>query len=144
MLVPIQARTQLMGHTALTAEALDEAVTAFNAVLSQTFQPSGQVIGIPPAGIANLLKLDSTGEAGPMAVVTATVTFGVLVADDQQPVHDLADAFTSSRFPATTFDITTSEQMERLRGLSAFATAHTTASEQAAHLITDIAHRTDT
>ena len=138
MLVPIQASTQLLSHAALNAAALDEAVTAFNSELSQTFQPAGQVIGIPPAGISNLVKLDATGASGQMAVVTATVSLAVLPAADQPSLQDLADGFSSTRFPETTFSITSAEQMERLRGLSGFATAHTAAHEHAAGRITDI------
>ncbi len=137
MLVPIQASTKLLSAT-LNSAALDEAVTAFNSELSQTFQPAGQVIGIPPAGISNLVKLDATEASGLGAVVTATVLLAVLPTADQPSLQDLAEGFSSTRFPETTFSIVTAEQMERLRGLSGFATAHTAANEHAADRITDI------
>jgi len=139
MLIPIQASTQLMGHAALTSHALDEAVTAFNSELAQAFQPAGQLIGIPAAGISNLVRLDATGAVGPLAVVSATVALAVVTDDDPQRVHDLAGGFTSTRFPATTFDILTREQLERLQGLGDFANAHAAALRQAAGRITDIA-----
>lgn len=138
MLIPIQASTQLMGHAGLTTATLDEAVTAFNAELSQAFCVAGQVIGIPPAGISNLIRLDATGGASPLAIVTATVALAVLNAD-QERVQGLAGAFTSSRFPATTFEIVTSEHMNRLRGLGQFASSHAAARQQAADRITGIA-----
>lgn len=143
MLTPIQASTQLMGHAGLSSTALDEAITAFNAELLQAFSVAGQVIGIPPAGIANLVKLDATGGASPLAMITATVTLAVVNADQNQ-VHELAGAFASVRFPTTTFEIVTSEHMDRLRGLGQFASTHATAHQQAAERITDIADSTTT
>lgn len=144
MLVPIHASTQLMSHATLNSAALDEAVTAFNAELSQTFQAAGQVIAVPAAGISNLVKLESTRATGPAAVVTVTVALAVLVAAGQPSVQELADGFNSSRFPATTFDIVTTEHMARLRGLSNFASAQTAAHEHAADLIIDIVGDTAT
>lgn len=141
MLTPIQASTQLMSHAGLSSEALDEAITAFNAELSQAFSVAGQVVGIPPTGISNLVRLDATGGASPLAMITATVTLAVLNADQQQ-VHDLAGAFTSGRFPATTFEIVTTEHMDRLRGLGQFASTYAAARQQASDRITGIADST--
>lgn len=139
MLVPIHASTQLLSHAALNSATLDEAVTAFNAELSQAFQAAGQVIGIPPAGISNLVKLDSTRATGPAAIVTVTVALAVFAAGDHPSAQELADGFASTRFPQTTFDIVTTEHMARLRGLSDFASTQAAAHEHAADLITDIA-----
>ena len=139
MLVPIQASTKFAIQAALSAAALDEAVAAFNSELSQTFQPAGKVIGSLPAGISNLLKLDVRG-----STITVTVALAVLPDADQPSVRELADAFTSTRFTETTFSIVTPEQMQRLRGLRDFASAHAAAHEHAADRISDIAAETTT
>lgn len=137
MLVPIQAKTRFPIPQPLTGASLEEAVTAFNSELSQTFQTAGQVIGLIPAGLSNLLKLDIGGSS-----ITVTVTLAVLPAADQPSVEQLADDFTSLRYPETTFSIVTPEQMHRLRGLRDFASTNASAHEHAADRINDIASDT--
>ncbi len=137
MLIPIEVTSLLFPHNHLATAALDEAVTAFNSELTECFASSGQVVGIPPAGVSNVVKLEATGGSGPAASVAVTVALAVLTGTPAS-VEAIADGFTSNRFPATTIRVVTRERLAHLRGLGLVAAAQSASHEHAAERIAGI------
>lgn len=137
VLVPVQANVELFSSDQFTPQRLTDAVIALNGELQQHFSRSAVVVGIPAAGIENLTKVDtSTNDAGE-EVVTATLVLA-LMNIDADGAQELAGQFRSQRFPTAHIGSTSEAQLDRLRGLSAFAGVTSTAHDNAAARINDI------
>lgn len=143
MLIPVQAHVELFTTDQLTTdqrntERVADAVAIVNQELQQHFSRHAVVVGIPPSGIDNLARVDTSTNDDGREVVTATLVLG-LMNIDAEAAQELAGQFRSQKFPNARIGSTSEAQLDRLRGLGAFAGQSTAAHENAVARINDIA-----
>jgi hypothetical protein len=138
MLIPVQVNAELFGARERTSVRLIAAIVSLNSELHDHFSRGAEVVGIPAAGADNLTKVeDRTVESG-AEVVVATVVFALR----NTTSHDVLRAvntFRSAQFPNTAISAASEDQLDRLRGLSAFAGFASLAHDNAPARISDIA-----
>lgn len=138
MLIPVQAHVELFTADQLTTERLTDAVAIVNQELQQHFSPHAVVVGIPPSGIDNLTRVDTSTNDEGQEVVTATLVLA-LMNIDAEAARELAGQFRSQNFRTTHIGSTSEAQLDRLRGLGMFAGQSTAAHTNAVARINDIA-----
>lgn len=138
MLIPVQAQVELFTSDQLTPQRLTDAVATVNQELQQHFSPRAVVVGIPSSGNDNVTRVDTgTNEEGE-EVVTATLVLA-LMNIDADAAQALVGQFRSQNFPKARLGSTSEAQLDRLRGLGAFAGLATAAHDNATARINNIA-----
>jgi|GEM_PF-4118125 len=138
MLIPIQVNAELFSAQERTNVRLIAAIVTLNSELREHFSRSGEVIGIPAAGADNLVKVeDLTIESG-AEVVVATVVFALRNTTSPDALQAV-NTFSSNQFPNTAISAASEDQLDRLRGLSAFAGVASLAHDNASARISDVA-----
>lgn len=135
MLIPVQVTAELFGVRERTSVRLIAAVVSLNSELREHFSRGAEVVGIPAAGADNLTKVEERPGASGATVVVATVVFALRNSTSQ----DVVNTFSSNQFPHTVISVASEDQLERLRGLSAFAGVASLAHDSAPARISDIA-----
>ena len=138
MLIPVQVNAELFSSGERTRVRLIAAIVSLNSELRDHFSRDAEVIGIPAAGADNVVKVEErTAESG-AEVVVATVVFALRDVTAQDALQAV-NTFSSSQFPNTVISAASKGEMDRLRGLSAFAGIASLAHDNASARIRDIA-----
>ena len=138
MLIPVQAHIELFNSDQFTPQRLTEAVAIVNQELQQHFSAHAVVVGIPLTGIDNLTRIDTGANDVGQEVVTATLVLA-LMNIDAESANALVGQFRSQNYPNARVGCTSEAQLDRLRGLGAFAGLATTAHDNATSRINNIA-----
>jgi hypothetical protein len=138
MLIPVQVNAELFSVRERTSVRLIAAIVSLNSELREHFSRGAEVVGIPAAGADNLTKVEERMLESGAEVVVATVVFALRNTTSQDALHAV-NTFSSTQFPDTAITAASEDQLDRLRGLSAFAGVASLAHDNAPARISDIA-----
>ncbi|MDD4865707.1 MAG: hypothetical protein PHQ28_00820 [Mycobacterium sp.] len=138
MLIPVQVVAELFSADQCTDEHVAEALSALNQELREHFSGIGEVVGIPSEGSDNVTKVDTVAKQDRPDVVVATLVLALRNISASAALA-AAQGFASTRFPSAVLTPFSESQLDRLRGLGAFADAAATVKDTAATSIINIA-----